>query len=100
MIDGYFLSTVILIGLTLGILYFRYSSTNTDSNWPLVYYAFAVLHLQLFPEGLSQEFVFSSILAAMIIRFEFLSGLFLKIVQAAEYICLMLIGYRLTQLVM
>ena len=95
MIDGFWLSTFILMVMTAGVIYFRYASNATESNWPLVYYAFAVLHLQWYPDGLTQGVVFGSIIAAMFIRFEFLSGMFLKIVQVVEYIALLLIGYQL-----
>ena len=37
MIDGYWLSTFILMAMTIGVLYFRYGSQTFDSNWPLVY---------------------------------------------------------------
>lgn len=95
MIDGFWISTIILLAMTFGVIYFRATAQSTESNWPLVYYVFAVLHLQLNPEGLSQSVVFSSILAAMLIRFEFMSGWFLKIVQMAEFIGLGLIAYSL-----
>lgn len=99
MIDGFIISTCILMAMTVGVIYFRYTSQTTDSNWPLVYYVFAVLHLQLYPDGLSQAVVVTGIAAAMFIRFEFLSGIYLKIVEIAEFIVLMLIGYRLFRLV-
>jgi hypothetical protein len=81
--------------MTAGVIYFRYSSNAIDSNWPLIYYVFAVLHLQWYPDGLSQEVVFGCILAAMFMRFEFLSGMFLKVIQIIEYIGLLLVGYQL-----
>jgi hypothetical protein len=99
MIDGFWISTCLLIAMTVGIIYFRYSTTMLESNWPLVYYAFVVLHLQLYPEGLSQQVVFAAILAAMFIRFEFLAGWFLKTVQMIEYVLLLLIVYRLFLLI-
>ena len=95
MIDGFWISTIVLIAMTFGVIYFRVTAQSTESNWPLVYYVFAVLHLQLNPEGLSQSVVFSSILAAMLIRFEFMSGWFLKLIQIAEFIGLGLIAYSL-----
>ena len=95
MIDGFWISTLILLVMTLGVIYFRSSSTTTESNWPLVYYVFVVLHLQLYGEGLYGEVVFASILAAMFLRFEFMSGWIQKIIQAIEYITLVLICYRL-----
>ncbi len=99
MIDGFWLSTFILMAMTLGVVYFRYSARALDSNWPLVYYTFAVLHWQLYPEGLNQYFVFVAVLAAMTLRFEFLSGLMVSIVQAIEYLCLVYIAYRLFDII-
>jgi hypothetical protein len=98
MIDGYWLSTAILLAMTIGVIYFRYASTQVESNWPLVYYFFAVLHMQLFPDGLAREVVFAAVIAAMFIRFEFLAGFFLKSIQVLEYVFLLMIGYRLFQL--
>ena len=100
MIDGFWISTIILLVMTIGIVYFRVTAVTTDSNWPLVYYAFVVLHLQLYTEGLHSELVFGCILAAMFLRFEFMSGKIQKLIQAIEYICLVLIGYRLLMLIL
>lgn len=96
MTDGYWLSSFILMAMTIGVMYFRYSTQTFDSNWPLIYYALAVVHLQWFPEGLSQPLLFATIVAAMFIRFEFLAGLFAKIVQFWEYAGLTLIAYQLS----
>ena len=98
MIDGFWISTLILLVMTIGVIYFRITALTTESNWPLVYYSFAVLHLQLYTEGLYAEVVFSCILAAMFLRFEFMSGWIQKVIQAIEYVCLVLIGYRLLSL--
>ncbi len=95
MIDGFKISTFLLMVMTLGVIYFRYASQAKDSNWPLVYYAFAVLHLQLYSDALSQEVVFATILAAMFVRFEFLSGIYLKVMMVAEGVGLLLIAYTL-----
>jgi hypothetical protein len=95
MIDGFWLSTCILMVMTLGVVYFRYSTQNNDSNWPLVYYSLAVLYMQWFPDTLSQNLVFATVLLAMFIRFEFLSGMILKGIQLAEVIGLLLITYNL-----
>jgi hypothetical protein len=95
MIDGFWLSTLILMAMTFGIIYFRYATTVQASNWPLVYYAFTVLHIQLYPEGINQNVLFAAILAAMLIRFEFMAGWFLKLIETVEYICLLLIAYSL-----
>ncbi len=99
MIDGFWLSTFILMAMTLGVAYFRYSSRGLNSNWPLIYYIFAVLHLQLYPEGLSQIVVFTAVLMAMTLRFEFLSGWMITLVQGIEYLALIYIAYRLFDII-
>jgi hypothetical protein len=93
----FFLATVIKILLTIGMLFFRYSSVHVDSNWPLVYYALLALYLQIFPEALPRELVFGMIVLAMLIRFEFLSRGFLKSLQWLESICLLSVLYLLTR---
>jgi hypothetical protein len=98
MINGFWLSTFILMGLTLGMIYFRYASKTLESNWPIVYYAFAVIHLQLYEGGLAPNFVFTAIIAAALLRFEFMSGWFLRVIQMLEYVCLAYIAWRLFDL--
>lgn len=95
MINGEWLATVILFLMTFGLIIFRYNSPSTESNWPLVYYALAVTHFQLFEGGLDSRILFSAVIAAMLLRFEFLAGWPLKVIHVAEYILLALIAYRL-----
>lgn len=99
MINGEWLATVILFLMTIGLIFFRYNARNPESNWPLVYYALAVTHFQLFEGGLDSRVLFSSVIAAMLLRFEFLAGWPLKVVQIAEYILLALLAYRLFDIV-
>lgn len=99
MINGEWLATVILFLMTFGLIIFRYNSLSTESNWPLVYYALAVTHFQLFEGGLDSRILFSAIIAAMLLRFEFLAGWPLKVIHVAEYILLALIAYRLFDIV-
>jgi hypothetical protein len=98
-IDGQFLGTAVLFLMTVGMMLFRYNSTTTESNWPLVYYALAVTHFQMFEEGLDKRILFSAVFAAGLLRFEFLAGWPLKLVQAIEYVLLALIGYRLFDMI-
>ncbi len=100
MIDGFWIGTVILLVMTCGVVYFRYAGRAIDSNWPLVYYAIVVVHLQMFPEGgLNQLLVLTSILAAMTLRFEFLTGWMITVIQGIEYICLVAIAFQLFNIV-
>lgn len=99
MINGEWLATVILFMMTIGLILFRYNSPKTDSNWPLVYYTLAVLHFQMYEGGLNSQLLFSSVIAAMLLRFEFLAGWPLKVIHMAEYILLALIAYQLFDIV-
>ncbi|GAB4368545.1 MAG: hypothetical protein OHK0021_11720 [Bryobacter sp.] len=98
-INGEFLGTAILFLMTIGLMFFRYNAANTESNWPLVYYALAVIHYQMFEGGLDQRVLFSAIFAAGLLRFEFLAGWPLKLVQVVEAVLLALIAYRLFDLI-
>jgi hypothetical protein len=88
MINGFWLSTFVLMGMSIGMIYFRYSSKSLETNWPIVYYALTVIHLQLYEGGLAPNFVFTGIIAAALLRFEFMAGWFLKAIQFLEYACL------------
>lgn len=100
MIDGFWIGTVVLLVMTCGVFYFRYAGRAIDSNWPLVYYAFVVVHLQMFPDGgLNQILVLTAILAAMTLRFEFLTGWLVTVIQGIEYLCLAAIAFQLFNIV-
>ena len=94
MISTYAVASFVLLILTGWIIAFRYTSRTTDSNWPLIYYALVVVHLQVFEEGLNRNVVFLAVAAAMTLRFEFMSGFFLKLIEAVEYGCLGYVAYR------
>jgi hypothetical protein len=53
----------------------------------------------LFEGGLDSRTLFSAIAAGALLRFEFMAGWPLKVVQVAEYVLLALIAYRLFDLV-
>ncbi len=97
-IDGAWLATAILLIMTVGLIMFRYTSRTLESNWPLVYYALCVGYLQLFEGAMDRNLVFAAIVGGMLLRFEFLAGWPLKVVQIAEYVCLALVAYRLFDL--
>ncbi len=99
MINGEWLATVILCMMTVGLILFRYNSPKTESNWPLVYYALAVLHFQMFEGGLDSRILFSAVIAAMLLRFEFMAGWPLKVIHTAEYILLAILAYQLFNIV-
>ncbi|WP_031495538.1 hypothetical protein [Bryobacter aggregatus] len=95
MIDGYWLSTCILLAMTLGVVYFRYASRTHEGNWPMVYYGLVLLHLQLYPDGMDANVVYTAFICALLLRFEFMSGWILKLIQVMEYACLLFMAYRL-----
>lgn len=100
MINGFWLGSFLLLAMTLGVIYFRYSAKDTNSNWPIIYYALALLHHSLFPEALPDNILYGAVITAALLRFEFMSGWFLKMVQGIEYLCLIYLGYRLTDIIL
>ena len=93
------LITAVLMGLTiwLGMSRFR---IKLESNWPLFYYLFLVGHLKAFEGGLDPYVVYVGVVSALLLRFEFLGGWFLKIVRVVEIFVLAYVIYRCFALIM
>ncbi len=100
MIDGFWISTVILLAMSIGVVYLRQTTSSNETNWPLVYYALVLLHMQLFPEGLSEKLVYTTTFIGLMIRFEFMSGWIQKVIFAAEQIGLLWIAYSLFKIIL
>ncbi len=93
------LITAVLMGLTiwLGMSRFR---IKLESNWPLFYYLFLVGHLKAFEGGLDPYVVYVGVVSALLLRFEFIGGWFLKIVRVTEIFVLSYVIYRCFTLIM
>lgn len=87
--------TVLILVATLALVKSRIGGvgpTKFDTSWPLFYYAGLVFYTRSFEGEYENYFIFAGILAALFLRFEFLGGLFLKVVRTVELVAL---GYVL-----
>jgi hypothetical protein len=88
------LCTFILMVLSVGMVLFRYTSKSHDSNWPVVYYSLTLGHMQIFEGGLNPNLVYGALVCGALLRFEFMSGWFLSMIEYLEYGVLLFIAFR------
>ena len=65
-----------------------------ESNWPLAYYALLVVYMHSFEGSLDKYWVFSGIICALFLRFEFLPRPLVIIVRALEIIVFAYVLWR------
>jgi hypothetical protein len=75
--------TLALMALTIGTAIARFTARQ-ESNWPLVYYLLLVAYWKAFQGGLNGYWVLAGVACGLLLRYEFLGGIPLKIVRAAE----------------
>jgi len=76
--------TLALMGLTVSMAAVRLF-TRPDSSWPLIYYVLVVAYWKAFEGGLNTYWVLTGIVCALLLRFEFMGGLVLKLVRVVEF---------------
>jgi len=75
--------TLGLMALTIWVAVARFTA-RTESNWPLAYYALLVAYWKVFEGGLNGYWVLAGVACGLLLRFEFLGSIPLKIVRGAE----------------
>ena len=65
--------SLLLLVSTGVVLYLRFAG-RPDSNWPLFYYAALLAYLYHFEGVLDARFVYAGLIAALVLRFEYLAG--------------------------
>ena len=93
------LYALVLCGLTGWLLAVR-GRMPTESNWPLVYYLALVFYQKTKGEFLEAGFIYSGVVCAMMIRFEFMSQGVLKFFRFLESVCLIYIIWRCLEFVL
>jgi hypothetical protein len=76
--------TIIFIVLSIGLIKTRLSGGKLDNNLPLIFYVFLVLYARGYEGAYNNYVIFAAVIAALLLRFEFLGGIFLKLVVAVE----------------
>jgi hypothetical protein len=91
------ITTAVMLGLTLWLLIGRFKS-RPDSNWPLFYYLLLVAYHQALPGRLNPYAIYTGVVAALFIRFEFMGGWLGYLLRGVELAVLLYLGYRLLNL--
>ncbi|MDX2149293.1 MAG: hypothetical protein SFV54_01055 [Bryobacteraceae bacterium] len=85
--------TLIVLLATLWLAYYRYAG-RLDSNLPLFYYVAVVVYMNSFEGILDPPMVYGAVVAALLLRFEFMGGFFLWIVRAIEVLYFLYFCWR------
>lgn len=91
------LSLLLTFALTVGTLWLGVNRANMSlqSNWPLLYYTLLLVLANWHPGVLEPKVVYVAVIAALLLRFEFMNRRFIAFVKTAEIACFGLIGWRL-----
>jgi len=87
------LLALVAFGITAWLFTMR-SRIVTESNWPLVYYLGMVFYQKTGGRFLEANFLYTGVICAMMIRFEFMSPKVVKIFRFIEAICLIYIIWK------
>ena len=85
------LTTLIVVGLTLLQVVSRFK-LRPDHNWPLLYYVFLVAYHQYFPGRIYPLAIYTAVIAALFLRFEFMGGFFRYLFVFIEFAGLAVVG--------
>jgi hypothetical protein len=91
-------TTAVMLGLTVWLLIGRFRARG-DSNWPLFYYVMLVAYHQLLPGRLNPYAIYTSVIAALFIRFEFTGGWIGYLLRFIELGILIYLVYRFSSIV-
>lgn len=91
--NEYQLLAMAVAGASLWLLIMR-SRLAPESNWPLVYYLSVFIYMRALGTFLQPEFVYSGVVCAMMIRFEFMANWLIKFIRFLESICLLIITWH------
>ncbi len=88
--------SIIVFIVTLWLLIAR-PSLRHENNWPLIYYLGLVAYVRTFGSFIEPYVVYTAVVFAMLIRFEFLSTGFVKFFRLIESLCLLYVLWRCFQ---
>lgn len=77
------ITTLLLLALTIWMINSRYR-TRLENNFPLFYYLALVAYTRKFDQVLEFNYILVAIVLAALLRFEFLGGWMVKVLQYTE----------------
>jgi hypothetical protein len=79
------IAPLIVIALTIWLMRARFS-IPLDNSWPLVYYTFLAIFVRANEGEFNNYWIFSGILCALFMRYEFMTGSILKAFRTGEFV--------------
>lgn len=95
----FLVGTITVVALAVWLIIFRYTG-RLDSNVPLIFYLMIGLHMITFEGGLHPYMVYTGLLCAAFLRFEFMNRSFIRFVQSVETVTLAYVIWRGVNLAM
>ena len=89
-------TTIVILGFALWVIFTRIRN-RPDNNWPMVFYPVIVVFAVQLPGRLDLDTVMAGLMAALLVRFEFVGGVFTYVVRLADLVALLAISYYLYQ---
>jgi len=85
--SGFNVTTVVFAILTLWLLVARFRGL-VEGNWPLFYYIGVIFYTSIFPDNLDPAWVYAGVVVTLLLRFEYMGGIFLKIIRGLDIVVL------------
>ena len=80
-------TTLVFVVITIWMLSARIRGV-VSGNWPIFYYVGVIGYTNVFPDYLDPAWVYSGVVCTLLMRFEFMGGVFLKIIRVIDIIVL------------
>lgn len=94
----FYVATIGLLAMAFWLVVFRFTA-KPDSNWPLIFWGIAVIHVQTF-EMLNGYAVWFGFAAALFLRFEFMGSAFVRLFTFLELPALCYVGFSCLTILM
>ena len=87
----FYVATIGLLAMAFWLIVFRFTA-KADSNWPLIFWGIAMVHVQMF-EALNPYTIWFGVIAALFLRFEFMGRGFVRAIILLELPVLCYVGW-------
>ncbi len=85
-------TTGLLAALTISVLIARVRGV-VQSNWPLLYYVGVIFYTTLYEGYIDPAWVYAGVVSSLLLRFEFMGGIFLTIIRLIDIVVLCYLAY-------
>jgi len=89
-------TTFVILGFALWVIFTRIRN-RPDNNWPIVFYPIIVVFALQLPGRIELNTLITGIVAALLLRFEFVGGFVANFVRLVDIVVMMAITYFLYQ---